>query len=169
MREAIFRSELVKSIRSLYPGVHCQVIPDSPFTGGTSFQHKKPYDVFALQGGNFHAMELKQQRKGLSLPLSRVEEHQQFYLQQVEHAGGFGWVVVNYRTSLSERQRKVFGTARLNKAFMVRWSLVSEMRASGKTGLRVADLMVLADLDPFRCVEVPRIKKEGMVLWGVQL
>lgn len=168
MNEAVFRGEILRAFRSLLPDSHTYVIPDSPFSSGTSFQHKKPYDLFLVYKGVHHGIELKQQRKGLSLPISRIEPHQEVALKQLDRAGGLGWIGINFRSQLSPTQARRLGTKRVNRAFLIQAAKVWDLKAEGKRGLSLALLSNLSSTSPALCVDLDRVKVLDTLFWDVR-
>ena len=139
MAEKDFQAELSRGIDAA--GWHTFKIPDAPssrFRGvhGSRFTPAKPYDCFAVNAGVHHALELKQVRSGLSLPLSQLADHQEEALLAVEACGGAGWVVCNFRVRLSKTQQRKRGIEKLDLAFAARISQVVSARVEeARSGL----------------------------------
>lgn len=131
MAEKDFQSELNRGLADA--GWWAYKIPDSPaskFGGvsGSRFTPAKPFDCIAVCAGVPHALELKQVRKGLSLPLSELRDHQEDALLAVEAQGGAGWLVVNFRVRLSKTQQRKRGVEVLDQAFAARIGQVVSAR-----------------------------------------
>jgi hypothetical protein len=160
MAEKDFQSELNRGLADA--GWWAYKIPDSPaskFGGvsGSRFTPAKPFDCFALHAGVYHALELKQVRKGLSLPLSELRDHQEEALLAVEACGGAGWVVCNFRVRLSKTQQRKRGIEVLDQAFAARIGQVVSARVEeARSGLPL-------DWWERHAVELPR-QGEGVAL-----
>lgn len=157
MAEKDFQSELNRGLRAA--GWWAYKIPDVPhaLAKQARFNPSKPFDCFALACGRFHALELKQVRKGLSLPLSELRDHQEDALLAVEAQGGAGWLVVNFRVRLSKTQQRKRGIKVLDQAFAARIAQVVSARiADARTGLPL-------DWWERNAVELPR-QGEGVAL-----
>lgn len=165
MREAVFRYEVKQSLQSI-PNLHCVILPDAPFSSGTSFQHKRPYDLFAVCEGNFYGIELKQVRNSLRFPFSSVADHQEFYLNEVKLAKGTPILGINFRGKVPPSGVSTFGKT-VNKAFFIRADWVFLEKESGKKSLRLEDLTTLSRADCPVCVELNRIKVGKKYLWDM--
>lgn len=127
--EKDFQSEIKRSID--VAGGHYYKIADMPYALAkqANYKERKPYDCYWLYGGAFHAMELKQ-NKSLSFPFSSIRDHQEHFLLEVEEQGGYGWVVVNFRVRLTEKQEKKYGDKIIDRAYGARISDLVEQRVS---------------------------------------
>jgi hypothetical protein len=107
MREKIFQQEIRESVLALFPQAFYLKIPD---TIGTKANH--PFDcLFSFPtpvvidhpslarrfGCYYFALELKQVRKGDTLPTSKVPKHQVEGLYRASQAGWNSYIVINYR------------------------------------------------------------------------
>lgn len=93
------------------------------------FTDPKPFDLVLYAPDGFaHGIELKQVRKGLSWPVRALAPHQERHLLEVERLGNPGWVIVNYRVRLSEREQKRRNQRILNATFAARVSQVVTAR-----------------------------------------
>ncbi len=161
MAEKDFQTELNRGIADA--GWWAYKIPDSPaskFGGvkGSRFTPVKPFDCVAVCAGVPHALELKQVRKGLSLPLSELRDHQEEALLAVEAQGGVGWVVCNFRVRLSATQQRKRGVEVLDLAFAARIHQVVSARVDeARTGLPL-------DWWEQHAIELPRQRLAGGVL-----
>lgn len=115
-----FEAEIRQSAQAL--GLHYVKIPIAHKlvrTGAKTFMmplQENPYDSFLVAEGIHHALELKSSKEWESFPFSRIEPHQRDGLQQVEDAGGCGWVLINFRQRTSAGKRKLD-----NQAWAFRW------------------------------------------------
>lgn len=106
MAESDFCSDLQRGL-DLHP-CHYYKIPDMPAGRGFQglrFNITRPYDLYAIADGKFHAMELKQP-SGASFALSRLPEHEEMGLLEAVASGGSGWLVVNFHCRPSPTWRK---------------------------------------------------------------
>ncbi len=162
MAEKDFQAELSRGLAEA--GWWAYKIPDSPaskFGGvrGSRFTPAKPFDCIAVRAGVPHALELKQVRKGLSLPLSEIRDHQEDALLVVEACGGAGWLVVNFRVRLSKTQQRKRGVEKLDLAFAARIAQVVSARVEeARRGLPL-------DWWQQHAVELPRQKTAGVLSW----
>jgi hypothetical protein len=157
--ERDFQSELSRGLKAA--GWHTFKIPDVPhkLAQQARFNPIKPYDCFALHAGVYHALELKQVRKGLSLPLSKLADHQEDALLAVEAQGGAGWLVCNFRVRLSAAQQRKRGVEKLDLAFAARIGQVVSARIDeARTGLPL-------DWWQQHAVELPRQRSGGVLSW----
>jgi hypothetical protein len=157
--ERDFQSELSRGLKAA--GWHTFKIPDVPhkLAQQARFNPIKPYDCFALHAGVYHALELKQVRKGLSLPLSELRDHQEDALLAVEAQGGAGWLVCNFRVRLSAAQQRKRGVEKLDLAFAARIGQVVSARIDeARTGLPL-------DWWQQHAVELPRQRSGGVLSW----
>lgn len=108
---------------------HLQRIPDTPWAQNrqNAFQFRKPYDIYWLYKGHFHALELKQE-KGMSFSLSHIAEHQEEHLLKVIEEGGSGWMVINFNGPLSKKASEKYGLSKLNHTFAIRMDDIVEHR-----------------------------------------
>jgi len=123
LKERIFITEWKNSIRVYFPNAHVFKIPDQPMFSGVEsrFTLAKPYDLFALIKGKFFAFECKLMRTLTAFPFDRVAEHQLESLWEVKRAGGFAYVVINYRCdSVPEKTTRKFSleSKRYMKVFL---------------------------------------------------
>lgn len=123
MKEAVFQTEFLASWKHFYPYCHAYKIPDLPkFTGDQyRFSPKRPYDCFVVEAGKFYAFELKWMKTVGAFPFDRVSDHQIAYLLEAKRAGGYGFVVINYRChGVPEKTQKKYGISKdYNAAFIV--------------------------------------------------
>jgi hypothetical protein len=157
--ERDFQSELSRGLKAA--GWHTFKIPDVPhkLAQQARFNPIKPYDCFALHAGVYHALELKQVRKGLSLPLSKLADHQEDALLAVEAQGGAGWLVCNFRVRLSAAQQRKRGVEKLDLAYASRIGQVVSARIDeARTGLPL-------DWWQQHAVELPRQRSGGVLSW----
>lgn len=157
MAEKDFQAELNRGLRTA--GWWAYKIPDVPhmLAKQARFNPAKPFDCFALAGGRFHALELKQVRSGLSMSLAELRDHQEDALLAVEAQGGVGWVVCNFRVRLSATQQRKRCIEVLDQAFAARiGQIVSARIADARTGLPL-------DWWERNAVELPR-QGEGVAL-----
>jgi hypothetical protein len=106
MAESDFQTELLRGF-GLHR-VHAVKIPDAPFgkgSTGSRFNLPRPYDMYAVADGKFHAIELKQ-KTGNSMAMSAVEEHQIRNLLGVVASGGSGWLSVNFKFRSTDTWQK---------------------------------------------------------------
>ena len=66
----------------------------------------KPYDIYAVSGGVFFAMELKLKTRIGGFPFKDLKENQLNNLMEVTGSGGVACVVINYRAIVNQRQSK---------------------------------------------------------------
>jgi hypothetical protein len=159
MAEKDFQSELNRGLADA--GWWAYKIPDVPhmLAKQARFNPAKPFDCFAVCAGVPHALELKQVRKGLSLPLSELADHQEEALLAVEACGGAGWVVCNFRVRLSKTQQRKRGIEVLDQAFAARIGQVVSARIDeARTGLPL-------DWWQQHAVELPRQRSGGVLSW----
>lgn len=136
-------------------------MPDMPRGDKTRFSVDKGYDAFLVYAGQHHALEFKL-TKTMSVSLSALNEQQEDALQEVVAAGGSGWVVVNFRTVFSEREKKKRGTARTIEAFAVPIGEWIQQRSEG--------LQASLHLDWMRehAVSLQRVHIDGQAGWDLR-
>lgn len=123
--EKIFQAEIFRW-RDFNKIAHLQRIVDMPWMAkrnnavSSPFQFKKPYDLYWLENGNFHAIELKYQN-GFTWNFSKLDQHQYDNLLEVDSNGGFGWIIINFRkANVSEKsQEKYKCEENLNLSFAI--------------------------------------------------
>jgi len=110
MRESYFHGEWIKSWRHYYPDCHIEKIPDMPKSAQSRFIPHKPYDIFAVFGGKFYAMELKLRTQLRAFSVAEVKESQLNKLAEAKRNGAYSYIVFNYRINkITERQKKKYG------------------------------------------------------------
>lgn len=121
---------------------------------------KKPFDVLWFVGGQFHAIELKQEAWSLGIraeltasgpPTPGLRKHQEENLMASENNNGWGWVVCHFIGKLPKGAQKKHGVESLDRAVAVPIRLIVEERISnGATSL---------DFDWFLAhgIELPRV------------
>lgn len=68
---------------------------------------KKPYDLAFFYSGRLYACELKLEKNYFSFNIKDIEEHQLKALEEVKNCGGYGFVIINFRKTLTTvNQRK---------------------------------------------------------------
>ena len=126
MRESVFCSELVKSLR--HAGCYAHKLPDSPASyGGVKmrFSAKKQYDVIAVYKGLPIAIECKQYKQFKGFGLNQLRDEQIEALNGFFEAGGTAYVALNIRVSASkERNQK-----HENRLLMFKWPLSFHSKA----------------------------------------
>lgn len=137
MAEKDFQTEILRGCDHF--GFHAYKIPDMPYALAklANYKEKKPYDCYMVCGG-FHAMELKQVAKGLTFTLSHLQDHQEEALLRVERNGQAGWLIVNFRSRLTEAAKKKRKTNCdvVDRAFGARIQWVVDARIKeARTGL----------------------------------
>lgn len=136
MAEKDFQAELMRGLAVV--GGHAHKIADVPHKIGQQarFIPKKPYDCYWVFEDAFHALELKQVSSGLSFGLAALADHQEESLLEVERAGGYGFLVVNFRVRLSKTQKAKRGVDLIDVAYAARIQRVVEARTQeARTGL----------------------------------
>ena len=108
MKESDFGAEIRRSVpfarEKLNTYIDYTKIPDSfAQSSDTRFTPIKFYDCFLIVKGIHHALELKLS-KSISISFDSIREVQETKLQEVEKAGGKGFIVVNFRFEFSDRE-----------------------------------------------------------------
>jgi antitoxin component YwqK of YwqJK toxin-antitoxin module len=156
MGEKLFQSEIFRW-RDSNSVSHMQRLPDLPWmqkrnsavTSGI-FQFKKPYDMYWLENGRFHAIELKYV-KGFTWNFSKLEDQQYDHLIEVHAQGGHGWAIINFRNGdLSSRARKKYNTDKMNRTFALNINQILDLQALD--GAEKVELDWLVD----NAIEIPR-------------
>jgi len=105
MKEAVFTSELMRSLR--VQGFWAYKIPDSPITQGvlevTRFTAAKPCDVVACYDGQTVLIECKQLKKWKAFGLKHIRDSQVKHLTDVIASGGKAYIFLNIRINASPR------------------------------------------------------------------
>lgn len=125
-RESRFRGELKKSFE--FFGCFPIILFDLPFNGGTSFQHKRPFDMVVFGNQKVAALELKITTTK-KFYFNRIEDHQLEFLYQVYSSGQSAFIVVNFRNK----------EYNINRAFMIPVKDVLEAIAEQKKGFSPTD------------------------------
>ncbi len=118
MNEKQFQNEIRSSIQYLFPAAHYVKIPD-PSKMDINQTNKRPYDAYYIFHNVFIAFEYKQIKEAKSFPFDRVENHQVYNLLEVNQGFNHGYVLINYRFSLTEKQMKKLDTQSKKHNFSV--------------------------------------------------
>lgn len=98
MRESIFTSEIMKSLREA--NVWCYKIPDNPTSwtmARTRYTPEKPCDIVASFNGRAILLELKQIRKWQAFGKTQIRGSQFLSLTEASKAGAKCFVLLNIR------------------------------------------------------------------------
>lgn len=176
MPESDFQAEIFRWVT--YHGVkHVERLPDIPKPtkrpgqprtidpGELRFQFERPYDMFWVYDGDFHALELKQV-SGISFSWKRLQRHQERALLDVEAQRGYGWLAINFRGLVSARAARLLGMHQIDLAYAIRINDALDARIMrGLDPLPLTWLMDHAVQLPR--VEVPDTKARNQIAWDL--
>ena len=103
---------------------------------------EKPYDLFFLSPMGFIALELKHNSTGFTFNFNKVESHQLAGLRDVRKSGGLGYVVVNFKRSLTTLQARKYNRDEnlLNRSFALSITTITSLKKAGKKALSLAEM-----------------------------
>ena len=148
-----------KAFNHYYPNAHYYKIPDP-----IRREAHRPYDSYFFKDKLFWALEYKIMKKVEAFPFSHIEDHQIFNLRRVYGNGGFAYFIINYRASVTEKQRKLYGIEekKINVVFIITIEQTLEAMGRGDRSFSVKWL-----LDNAMIMKRETIEK-GLTLWNVR-
>lgn len=93
MKESNFANEIKKSCQQFKCFYY--KIPDA--YGMARFSPPKPFDAFVVYDGKYFAFEYKMMKSQTAFPFNKVRPHQISNLLEVKKAGGYSFIIINYR------------------------------------------------------------------------
>lgn len=115
MKEAVFNTEIVNSIKDL--GWFAHKLTDTPRVPGLRFISEKPFDIFAVAHGTPIAIESKQFKKFQGFSIRYLRDNQIEYLDKMIASGGRAFVFLNVRIPTIKGVQK-----RENRCYIIDWA-----------------------------------------------
>ena len=159
MREVNFQWEMHAAFTHHYPDAYYYKIPDP-----TRAEAHRPYDAEFFQNGKYWGLEYKMMKKVEAFPFSHIEDHQIFNLRKIHRNGGFGYFIINYRTKVTEKQRKLYDIEekKLNVAYVIPITYILQVMKLGARSVSVKWLRTYAMKMDRETIE------KGLTLWNVR-
>lgn len=128
MRESIFNTEIVNSLKAT--GAFAHKIADLPASKsrGLIFTPTKPFDIFGCYKGVFFAVESKQFKEWKGFGISALRDNQIEALDNVVKTGGKAFVFINIRIVRTENRLIAFDWALWGEVVKAQAIGVKDMR-----------------------------------------
>lgn len=133
MKESVFTTEIVKSLRQ--SGFWVYKIPDMPHFAGmrTRFDLAKPFDIIALRNNRFYAIETKMLKSYQAFGYRHMRPHQVTSLSAINSFGGNPYVFLNIRQSKPKH---------INNCIIFKWGEYPQLEQEG-CSIKKPELMKL--------------------------